>query len=137
VETRRNAWEWRANLNATFSLPKDFKIELFGFYNSPRQSLQGSRGAYSQFSIGAAKDLWNKRGSIGFSVIQPFTNTLSFPRNISGPDFTQRSNFEIEIRSFNLNFSYRFGKLDFKDRRSRRSKINNDDIQNGGGGIGG
>ncbi len=137
VETRRNAWEWRANLNATFKLPKDFKIELFGFYNSPRQSLQGSRGAYSQVSIGAAKDLWNKRGSIGFSVIQPFSNTLSFPRNISGPDFTQRSDFEIEIRSFNLNFSYRFGKLDFKDRRSRRSKINNDDIQNGGGGIGG
>lgn len=137
VDTRRNAWEWRANLNVTFSLPKDFKIELFGFYNSPRQSLQGSRGAYSQFSIGAAKELWNKRGSIGFSVIQPFTNTLSFPRNITGPDFTQRSNFEVEIRSFNLNFSYRFGKLDFKDRRRRRSKINNDDIQNGGGGIGG
>jgi len=132
LDLSRQAIIWRANLNASVKLPRDFVIEMFGFYNSPRQTLQGSRAAYSQFSIGAKKELWDKRASIGLSIIQPFSRTLAFPQELEGENFIQQSEFEILIRSFNLTFSYRFGKLDFRDRRSRRSKISNDDLKSGG-----
>ncbi len=131
----RSAWQYRLNLNATVKLPADFQIQLFGFYNAPRQSLQGSRGAYSAFSIGAAKEFWNKRASIGVSVRQPFNRTLSFPRETTGPGFFQDSDREVVVRSFNINFSYRFGKLDFRQ-RNRRSNINNDDQTGGDDGNG-
>jgi len=134
VDLQRQALVWRGNLNATASLPRDFKVEAFGFYNSPRQTLQGQRASYSRFSFGVKKELWDSRGSIGMSVSQPFSKFLAFPSELQGDNFIQQSEFKVLVRSFNLNFSYRFGKLDFKDRRSRRSKIDNDDLKGGGGG---
>jgi hypothetical protein len=53
------------------------------------------------------------------TAIQPFTKFLAFPSELEGDNFVQQSEFKILVRSFNLNFSYRFGKLDFKNRRSR------------------
>ncbi len=128
----RSAYVWRANLNATVALDGGYKFEAFGFFNSPRQNLQGSRGAYSQFSLGFNKEMFNKRGSLGLSVIQPFSRILAFPSETTGPDFFQESEFGVVVRSFNLTFSYRFGKLDFKQPRQRRSVINNDDLKQGG-----
>ena len=46
-------------------------------------------------------------------------------------NFYQRNVFEIPFRSFGINFSYKFGKLDYKARQ-RRSRINNDDQQSDG-----
>ncbi len=129
----RSAWQYRFNVNGTVKLPADFRFEVFGFFNAPRQSLQGSRGAYSAFSIGAAKEFWNKRASLGISVRQPFQRTISFPQETAGPGFFQESDREIVVRSFNINFNYRFGKLDFRQ-RNRKSNINNDDLEGGDGG---
>src|SRR5690606_29491007 len=47
VSLNRNSVVWNGNLNGTLSLKKGFKIEAFGFYNSPRQSIQGARASYS------------------------------------------------------------------------------------------
>lgn len=132
IDLSRQALVWRVNMNASIKLPSNFVIEMFGFYNSPRQTLQGSRAAFSMFSIGAKKEIWDKRGSIGVSAFQPFTRTLSFPQKLEGENFYQESNRNILIRSFNLTFSYRFGKIDFRNRRSRRSTISNDDLKSGG-----
>ncbi len=132
LDLARQALIWRANLNATISLPRDFKVEMFGFYNSPRQTLQGSRASYSQFSFGVQKQFLNKRASIGLSIIQPFTEYLRFPQELSGKGFRQESEFAVQVRSFNLNFSYRFGKMDFRNQQRRRgSRINNDDMKSG------
>lgn len=128
----RSAYIWRGNLNGTVDMGKGFKMEMFGFFNSPSQTLQGSRGSYSQFSFGVNKEMFNNRGSLGLSIIQPFSRNLAFPAEIQGQDFSQISEFGVEVRSFNINFNYRFGKLDFKQQRRRRSTINNNDLKQGG-----
>lgn len=129
----RQAWEWKVNMSSTFKFKKGYTLQLFGFYNSPRQSLQGSRGAFSMFSMGFQKEFNKKRTSLGVNIFQPFTRSLKFPSELSGPSFFQKSEREVVMRSIGLNFRHRFGKLDFKQTRNRRSKIKNDDLKQGGG----
>ncbi len=131
LDLSRQALIYRANLNGTLSLPKDFKVEAFGFFNSPRQTLQGSRASFSRFSIGVKKEFMDRRASLGLSISQPFRKYLAFPSEIEGQNFVQDSEFKVLQRSYNLTFSYRFGKLEFRDRRNRRSAINNSDQMGG------
>ncbi|HOY15331.1 MAG TPA: hypothetical protein PLY70_19425, partial [Saprospiraceae bacterium] len=48
-----------------------------------------------------------------------------------GNGFTQDSKFSIPFRSLGINFRYKFGKVDF---RERQSKILNSDLKTGDGG---
>lgn len=127
---------WGGNLNVALKLPKDLQVDVSGFYRSPSQSLQGTRASYRRVQFGARKEIWGKRGSLGLVVSQPFSRTLSFPSEISGIGFYQKSNRAFVSRSVGVNFNWRFGQLDFKGpKRQRGSKINNTD-QKGGDGNG-
>jgi outer membrane receptor protein involved in Fe transport len=121
---------WSGNLNSTISLKNDFRIEMFGFFRSPRQTLQGFNPSFSLFSIGARKE-FNKRFSLGIQILQPFSDDKAFPSELSGPNFYQRSEFTIPFRSFGITVSYNFGKLNFSQQRRRGSSIDNDDLKGG------
>ena len=76
---------------------------------------------------------------IDLNIIDPFNKTKNFKTELEGDNFAQTSNFGLPFRSFGVNFSYKFGKLDFKA-KSRKSSIKNDDQKQGdadGGGQGG
>jgi ferric enterobactin receptor len=139
LQLSRDAVLFNTNLNATFNLPQDFKFEASGFYRSPRQSLQGRQQAWYMFSFGARKEIWDRKGSLGMSVWQPFSRTINFFSEFAGPNFEQRVDNRRVMRSINLTFSYRFGKMDFSDqqRLRRRGRISNDDMKDGGGNEGG
>ncbi|MEM6524740.1 MAG: TonB-dependent receptor [Bacteroidota bacterium] len=122
---------WNGNLNSNIKLKKDWVIDMFGFYRAPRQTLQGVNPSFSIFSMGIRKQIWEKRGSIGIRIVEPFFPNKSFGSELSGDTFFQESEVLIPFRSFGINFSYKFGKLDFKQRQ-RRSKIRNDDVERGG-----
>ncbi|MBV6426756.1 MAG: Vitamin B12 transporter BtuB [Haliscomenobacter sp.] len=128
-----NGLQYRGNMNISYAFPKNLRVEVSGFYNSPRYSLQGYRASHTRSSIGIRKDFANKKASLGFVVDQPFRKNLKFPNRLEGPTFFQESNYTIAQRSFGLSFNYRFGQLDFTGaRRERRSKINNSDLKDGG-----
>lgn len=121
---------WSGNLNSTVSLKNDIRIEAFGFFRSPRQTLQGFNPSFSIFSIGARKE-FNKRFSLGVRITQPFSDNKAFPSELRGPNFYQRSEFVIPFRSFGLTVSYNFGKLNFRQQRRRGSSIDNNDLKGG------
>lgn len=122
---------WNGNVNSNIKLPKDWVIDMFGFYRAPRQTLQGVNPSFSIFSMGIRKQIWEKRGSIGLRIVEPFFPDKSFGSELIGDTFFQESETLIPFRSFGINFSYKFGKLDFKQRQ-RRSKIRNDDVERSG-----
>ncbi len=141
-DLNRTAFVWNGNVNATLSLKKDWKVEVFGFYNSPRQTIQGSRASYRRLSFGILKE-FSPRFSMGLNVAQPLQRDLVFANefegiNPNGNSFVQESEFGVESRAIGLNIRYQFGKLDFKDRfRGRRRDRNNDLLEGDGGqGIG-
>ncbi len=128
-EVSRTTAVWNAFVNSTFSFNKGFKAEIFGFYNAPRQTLQGTTASFSLMSVGFKKEIMDKKASLGLTIIDPFNENKAFPNSLKGENFVQESTFEIPFRSFGINFSYNFGKLDFKPQR--RSKIKNDDLKEG------
>ena len=129
-----NGMIYKLFVSSNFNFKKSgLKADIFGFYNSPRFTLQGRVPSFSMMSFGVSKEIWNKRGSVGINVVEPFFENKSFESELEGDDFYQYSNVQVPFRSFGINFSYRFGKLDFKA-KERRSKIRNTDLKDGGDG---
>jgi outer membrane receptor protein involved in Fe transport len=124
---------WNGNLSSTVTLPANFKFEVNGFYSSPRASLQGTRASYQRISFAIQKDIWKKKGSIGIVAVQPFSRDLRFINELEGTNFYQRSENAFAQRSYGINFSYRFGKLDFKAPKERAKRVNNRDLKDDGG----
>jgi ferric enterobactin receptor len=134
LDLSRRAIVWGGNINSSFSFPNDYKLEIFGFYRAPRQTLQGFNPSFTMLNIGFQKE-FNKKATLGITIVQPFKEYLRFPSQLEGATFFQRSESLIPFRSFGLNFGYRFGKMDFnKMPKQRRNVIRNDDQKDGGGG---
>lgn len=119
------------NINSNLKLPYDITVDAFGFARPRRQTLQGFNPGFSIFGLGAKKEIFDKRGSIGISIIEPFQKRKPFKSETKNDNFYQKNVFEIPFRSFGINFSYKFGKLDY-NQRQRRSRINNNDQQSEG-----
>jgi ferric enterobactin receptor len=130
IDLSNQAVLWNGNVNSTMDFGDGWKFEIFGFFRSPRQTIQGTRAAFQYYSMGARKE-FSKKLSLGVQVISPFNRDLRFPNSIVGDNFIQRSEFSIPFRSFNATLRWSFGKLDFKQKRVR-SAIDNNDQKSGG-----
>lgn len=128
----RQALVWNGNINSNLKLGNDWIIDLFGFYRARRQTLQGTTPSFSIMSMGIRKELWEKKGSIGLRLVEPFFANKEFGSDLESDTFRQSSVFSIPFRSVGINFAYKFGKLDY-NKRPRRSKIRNNDQDSGGG----
>jgi outer membrane receptor protein involved in Fe transport len=118
-----------------YAISGAFKADFFGFFRSPRTTLQGTTPSFSIFGVGFRREWGNI--SLGIRIIEPFSENKSFDSDQTGINFTQVTSTSIPFRSFQANVRYKFGKVDF---RERRSKIRNDDQKGGGdqqGGQGG
>lgn len=123
--------QYNAFLMSSFDFKKNgLKADLFGIFNSPRRSLQGTNPSFSMYSIGLKKDILNKKGTIGFNTVTPFTKYRAFKSNIEGDNFKQVSNFQVPFASFGINFSYQWGKLNFNAQPKKRG-VKNDDLKQG------
>ena len=127
-EARANqALQYQIFTSGEYSFTGTVKADFFGFFRSDQPTLQGSTPSFSIFGIGLRKDL--KQWSVGIRIIEPFSKNKSFNTELEGQGFRQVSGFELPFRSFGLNVRFKFGKVDFKE---RRSKIKNTDQKSGG-----
>lgn len=128
---------YNAFMSATYVFHKGFTFETFLITNSPRRTFQGKNPSFNMWNLGLKKELFDKKGSIGINVIDPFNERKNFKSEINSADFTQNSNFSIPFRSVGVNFSWRFGSLKVNNKPKRGVK--NDDLKQGegqGGGMG-
>lgn len=127
---------YNAYISATYLFPKGITFETFVITNSPRRTFQGKNASFNMWNLGVKKELFNKKGSIGLNIIDPFNDRKNFKSEIKNPEFTQSSNFSIPFRSVGVNFSWRFGSLKVNQKPKRGVK--NDDLKQGeSGGQGG
>jgi ferric enterobactin receptor len=115
------------NFGGSYNISDYWKAECWGFFRSPNQTIQGSSTSFSMMSFGVKKEFKNKRGSLGIRIIEPFKDKKVFITDISGVNFTQKSERIITFRSIGITFKYTFGKLNFKSSR-KKSSIKNDDV---------
>ncbi|MNK25920.1 Ferric enterobactin receptor precursor [compost metagenome] len=114
-----------------------WNLELFGVVNSPRYTFQSKTDPMFFYGGGVKKDIMKKQASLGLNLLNPFNRDLHIKTvSRSGESFAQTSNIYYPLRQISLNFSYKFGKLKFTEKK----KIKNDDVkqdQQQGGGMGG
>lgn len=130
-ELERTAFNYSGNLNASIKLGEKFTIESFGFFNGPRQTLQGTNPSFSIFSMGLAWQM-DERTRLGLRAVEPFVEDKAFDSELRGPTFEQETSFSIPFRSIGLSFSHKFGQVNFRS-QSRRSRVRNSDQKQGEG----
>ena len=116
IDLGRNptSFNYRINLNASYKFSNNFSAEFFGNFNSARNELQGKYPSFTTYTIAARKQFWNKKGSLALTATNLFNEYVNQPTIIYGTNFTTNSIRKIPFRSIGLNFTWKFGKLDFK-----------------------
>jgi ferric enterobactin receptor len=118
----------RLNLNATYQLPKDLVLELFGFYNSASQNIQGKTPQFFIYTFAFRKLFWNKNASFGFTATNPFSKYVNQVTTITTDNSIADNTRKIPLRSFGVSFTYKFGKLEFNKKKEENE--NNPVIEN-------
>jgi hypothetical protein len=109
-----NSFNYRINLNASYQLSSTLVLEFFGNFNSARNEIQGRYPSFVSYNFAARKQFWNKKASIAFTTTNPFNFYVNQATAVTGSNFTLNSLRRVPYQSFGLNFTYKFGKLEFK-----------------------
>jgi len=106
--------EYRINLNMAYQLPWDLAFEFFGNFNSPRTNVQGKVPSFTTYSLAVRKQLFGKKASIAVTATNPFNTYINQKTDLTGDNFTLTTLRRVPFQSFGINFTYKFGKLQFK-----------------------
>jgi outer membrane receptor protein involved in Fe transport len=109
-----HGFNYRANLNATYQVSSTLVIELFGNFNSRRINAQGMMPSFTTYNFAFRKQLFHKKGSIAITATNFLNEYVNQKTNITGDNFTLENLRQLPYRSFGINFTYKFGKLEFK-----------------------
>ena len=109
-----HSWNYRINMNLTYNLTPTFASEFFANFNSPRNELQGKYPSFSSYTFAFRKQIWNKKGSLALTATNIFSEYLDQTTTLYGQGFVINSTRKIPFRSIGINFTWKFGKLEFK-----------------------
>jgi outer membrane receptor protein involved in Fe transport len=125
-----NSFNYRLNINISYQFTKTLIGEFFGNFRSPRNEVQGRYPSFTTYNLALRKQFWNKKASIALTATNPFNNYVNEKTVLFGPDFTIHAERKIPFRSFGLNFTWKFGRLDFKKSKEDNPDNNIPDIDN-------
>jgi ferric enterobactin receptor len=76
--------------------------------------VQGKYPSLTTYSFAVRKQFWNKKASLALTAINPFNEYVTQKLELYGPNFTTTSIRKIPFRSVGINFTWKFGLLEFK-----------------------
>jgi outer membrane receptor protein involved in Fe transport len=110
------------NINAmqSFRLPKNYSVELTGFYQSSLLSGSNVQKAYGSLDAGIRKKLPGRKGTITFSAGN-ILNTQDMVIDMKYPALNQATHLHIRFvqRTFRLTWTCNFGNDKLKAKRER------------------
>jgi outer membrane receptor protein involved in Fe transport len=133
LDLSNKGFNWEAKLITNYritteapSLLNNFSFQAIGEYESPRIMAQGKRLPEYSVDFAMRKDfLKNKKASITFSVNDVFWTDRD-GAIYDTPNFYQET-YRRNLRSFRINFSYKFGDSEFRINRQRNNDNDDDD----------
>lgn len=117
------SFNYRINMNLSYNFSSTMAGEFFANFNSPRNEIQGKYPSFSSYTLAFRKQIWKKKGSIAVTGTNIFSEYLTQNTEIFGSNFTVNSTRKIPFRSVGINFTWKFGKLEFKKPRSEDPDI--------------
>ncbi len=118
------SFNYRLQMNADYKFKNDFAAEFFGRFNSPRHELQGSYPSFISYSLALRKQFLDKKASLALTFTNPFNKYINQTTYLSGPDFMVTNTRQIPFRSIGINFTWKFGLLEFKEDKNNNSDNN-------------
>ena len=126
-------WNYGGRLMTELKLNKGWSMQAFSFMRGRRIQLQGFRGGFGMYALGFNKDFNNGKGSIGLAMENFATNGWTIRSELESPTFSQVSNRQLFNNNIKLNFTYKIGKMDFREKNRKTRSVTNDDLMGGGG----
>ena len=96
---------WRAQMNTTFILPFDFKLQLTGNFDGPEVEALEKEKAQYYFNAGLQKPLFDGKGSIGANI-QDVLDTREMEEIGRTEDFFENRIHQRQSRVFMVSFEY-------------------------------
>jgi outer membrane receptor protein involved in Fe transport len=130
--TSNKGWMYSLFVGSNIDLGKGWWHGFNGSFNSRRVSLQGRIAAFYYHNTTIRKDLFNKRGSLGINLANPFMSGTRVRNNLVAATFEQNEDNINYTRGIRLSLTYRFGTMQQnKPQRKAKKSINNDDALRG------
>ncbi len=126
-----NSFNYHLNLNADYQFSKTLLAEFFGNFRSARHEAQGTYPSFTTYSIAVRKQFWNKKGSLALTASNPFHKNIDEKTKVYGPNFTINGMRTIPFRSIGINFTWKFGRLEFKKDKEKMNDNLNAPADNG------
>ncbi|MFI5152519.1 MAG: outer membrane beta-barrel protein [Chitinophagales bacterium] len=119
---RIHQWNYNIHATETFKLPKNFALELSGFYQSRRLNGIYTQSAYGSLDFGIRKKLTGARGSLILSGTN-LLNTADYHVSVDFPDRNLVSNLRIGFTQPTIKLTYirSFGSSALKSQRERNT----------------
>ena len=76
--------------------------------------MQGVVPSFITYNLAVRKQFFRKQASIALTFINPFNEYVNQKTELTGNNFTLNSLRRVPYRSFGINLTYKFGKLQFK-----------------------
>jgi outer membrane receptor protein involved in Fe transport len=105
---------YRINVNGSYQLTSSLRFELFGNFSSSKINAQGKMPAFTVYNLALRQELFHKKGSLALTATNPFNQYVIQKSNLKGTGFITNTIVDFPYRSFGINFTYKFGKIEFK-----------------------
>jgi outer membrane receptor protein involved in Fe transport len=115
---------YRLSTNAAYQFTNNFAAEFFGSFNSRHHEAQGYYPSFTSYSFAIRKQFWSKKGSIALTANNFLSNYVNQRTDLYGPGFITSSLRKIPYRSIGINFTWKFGKLEFKKEKTEDNSPN-------------
>ena len=116
-----NSFNYRVNMNASYQFTNSVIAEFFGNFSAARHEAQGRYPSFTSYTMALRKQFWKKKGSVALTATNPFSENLKQKTILTGPNFTVNGERTIPFRSIGINFTWKFGKLEFKKKNEENS----------------
>jgi hypothetical protein len=130
----RTGFSFGSNINATYTINPNLRVNLYGTVTSPRITYQQQYNLFYDSSIGVTKYFANRKFTLAATVLNPFIHYRTAQTTVNANGFKQVNTSRILYRQFNFSFTYRFGKVNNTVKKNTRV-IENSDVRSGEGSL--
>ncbi len=131
-KTENQGFNYGAFLGASYTLPKNFRLNSNGGYMSPSVSLQGKSNGFYYYSLSLTKSFLQRKLNISATANGFLEKFVSFKSTTETDTYKSENIFTRKSPRFGISISYTFGQMKEQIKKAERG-IENDDVKTGGG----
>lgn len=132
VVTNANTWRMWNRFTSTWSLPREFDVQLSGMVSPKSKTILGTHLGMNSIDVAITKKFWQKNGSLSLRVSDIF-DTRRFGMDMITDNFTRNFSRKRESRIAFLTFTWKFGKLtEQRGQKSSRKREGGGEFNGGG-----